>query len=192
MAGKPPQPRREQPPQVTTARQRRKPTRVLEKDLSPAIRRLLGAIRKDLQPHGWTVDVQKSGEHLSFEFRNPLSPVRSGLVFNPGRPTSELKRDLETHISEEPEFAHTKMARPPRRKREFIGGLRWAATSYGWSNEVFHEVVGTLRHFRLLSRDEFDWLSAVGPDVLPEQLERDWRKHITQRQRGAKRQKTVR
>ena len=175
---------------MPSARQRRKPTRVSDDDLSPGIRRLLRGIRKDVEPAGWSVQVEKHAQDLSFVFTNPLSPVHTGWIFDPHRPTSELKRELAEHIAAEPEFARTKKATPPQRKRQLLGGFRWAATSYGWSARVFEEVIETLRHFRVLSNDEWSWLRTVGPDVLPKALEREWRKRVRmakQRERRAKR-----
>ena len=90
------------------------------------------------------------------------------------------------HLKAEPEFARTKMAKQPRRKRELIGGLRWAATSYGWSSKVFREVIDTLRTFNVLSEDEQVWLNTVGPDVLPKDIEQKFRKHVRLEQRRRK------
>src|SRR5437867_8402727 len=114
-----------------------KAIRVADEDLSPSIRRLLIDVRNDVEPSGWSVHVEQSGKWLSFEFRNPLSPVATGMVFDPSRPILDIKGELTEHLAAEPEFAHTKLATPPRRKRELLGGLRWAATSYGWSTKVF-------------------------------------------------------
>ena len=152
--------------------------RVVDEDLNPGIRRLLFGVRKELEPFGWRVHIERSGKQLSFEFRNPLSPVSTGMLFDPGRPLKDINEELIQHVSAEAEFARTKMARPPRRQRELIGGIRWAATSYGWSRKVFREVIDTLRHFRVLSNDEWEWLNTVGPDVLSKELEREWRKRV--------------
>jgi len=175
---------------MPSARQPRKPTRVSDEDLSPEIRRLLGGIRKDVEPAGWSVQVEKRGEDLSFVFTNPLSPVHTGWHFDPRRPKSELKKELDEHIAAEPEFANTKKATPPHNKRRLLGGIRWAATSYGWSARVFEELIETLHHFRVLSNDEWSWLRTVGPDVLPREIEREWRKRVRmarQRERRTKR-----
>ena len=168
--------------------------RVADEDLRAGIRGLLTYVRNDLGPFGWSVHVERFGKQLSFEFRNPLSPVSTGMMFDPGRRLSDIKQELTVHLSEEPEFAHTKMAAPPRRKRELAGGIRWAATSYGWSRKVFREVIDTLRTFRVLSDDEWEWLKTVGPDVLRDDLKREWRRQIklsdrrplTQAKRGPK------
>jgi len=175
---------------MPSARQPRKPTRVSDEDLSPEIRRLLGGIRKDVEPAGWSVQVEKRGEDLSFVFTNPLSPVHTGWHFDPRRPKSELKKELDEHIAAEPEFANTKKATPPHKKRRLLGGIRWAATSYGWSARVFEELIETLHHFRVLSNDEWSWLRTVGPDVLPREIDREWRKRVRmakQHERRAKR-----
>lgn len=157
--------------------------RIADDALSTDIRRLLIEARNDLAPYGWSVHVEEAGKTLSFEFRNPLSPVSTGMHFDADRTPSEVKKELDEHFESEPEFARTKLANPPRRKRELIGGLRWAATSYGWSRKVFQDVIDTLRHFHVLSDDEWTWLNTVGPDVLPKNLEREWRKRIRLEQR---------
>jgi hypothetical protein len=163
---------------MTKAKKARKPTRVADAKLSPVVRRLLAGVRKDVEPHGWSVHVEKSGTNLFFEFRNPLSPVWTGIGFDPDQPIAELRADIEYHMSAEPEFERTKKARPPARRRRVLGGLRWAATSYGWSDKVFKEVIDTLHHFRLLADDEVRWLKTIGPQVLSKDLERKWRKHV--------------
>ena len=159
--------------------------RIADNALSTGIRRLLIEARNDLAPHGWSVHVEGAGKNMSFEFRNPLSPVWIGMHFDADRTPSEVKKELDEHIKSEPEFARTKLANPPRKKRELIGGLRWAATSYGWSRKVFQDVIDTLRHFHVLSDDEWTWLNTVGPDVLPKNLEREWRKRVRLQQRRA-------
>ncbi len=122
--------------------------RIADDALSSGIRRfLLIDVRNDLAPYGWSVHVEGARRNLSFEFRNPLSPVSTGMHFDADRTPSEVKKELDEHFESEPEFARTKLANPPRRKRELIGGLRWAATSYGWSRKVFQDVIDTLRHF---------------------------------------------
>src|SRR5260370_37637529 len=174
---------------MPSARQPRKPTRVSDEDLSPGIRRLLDRIRKEVEPGGWIVHVDKRGEDRSFLFTKPLSPVHTGWHFDPRRPKSELKKELDEYIAAQAEFGRTKKATPPHNKRRLLGGIRWAATSYGWSPRVFEELIETLHQFRVLSNDEWSWLRTVGPDVLPKDLEREWRKRVTmakQRERRTK------
>jgi hypothetical protein len=141
--------------------------------------------------------VEQSGRQLSFEFRNPLSPVSNGMMFERSRSISDIKRQLAEGIREEPEFARTKMATPPRRKRQLIGGIRWAATSYGWSRKVFREVIDTLRALSVLSEDEWQWLKTVGPDVLREDIKREWQRRMKAYERPPmpevnRRRKTIR
>jgi hypothetical protein len=155
-----------------------KGVRLADEDLSETIRGLLTEVRNELGPYGWSVHAEQRGKQLSFEFRNPLSPVSSGLIFDPQRSISDIRDELIENLAEEPEFAHTKLAMPPRRKRDLIGGIRWAATSYGWSRRVYDEVIDTLRTFSVLSEDEWHWLKTVGPDVLRPDLKRKWRKHM--------------
>jgi len=136
-------------------------------------------LRNDLVPYGWTVHVEGSrGKDFSFEFRNPLSPVNSGIHFDSGRPRSEVRDQVLEQLNAEPEFARTKMAKPPRRTRALIGGLRWSATSFGWSKKVFGEVIDTLRYFNVIAEDEYAWLKTVGPDVLRKDMERKWRQQV--------------
>jgi hypothetical protein len=152
--------------------------RLADEDLSESLLGLLTEVRAELGPYGWSVYAEQYGKQLSFEFRNPLSPVSRGMVFDPQRSISDIRNELTENLAEEPEFAHTKLAMPPRRKRDIIGGIRWAATSYGWSRKVFEEVIDTLRTFSVLSEDEWHWLKTVGPDVLQPDLKRKWRKHM--------------
>jgi hypothetical protein len=160
-----------------------KGVRVADDDLSEAIRALLMYLRNDLEPYGWSIHAEQFGKQLSFEFRNPLSPVSTGLMFDPSRSISDIRDELTERLSEEPEFAHTKKATPPRRKRDLIGGIRWAATSYGWSRRVFQEVIDTLRTLSVLSEDEWQWLKTVGPDVLRADLKREWRRRVKEYER---------
>jgi len=160
--------------------------KVADEDLNPELLGLLRGVRDELEPYGWSVHIEKSGRHMSVEFRNPLSPVSTGMVFDPSQPVSEVKQELAVHVSDEPEFAHTKLALAPRRKRQLIGGIRWAATSYGWSRKVFLEVIDTLRVFSALSEDEWQWLKTVGPDVLRDDLKREWRQHMKADERRRK------
>jgi hypothetical protein len=161
--------------------------RLADENLSTHIRGLLTKVRNDLGPYGWSVYVDQRGKQLSFEFRNPLSPVSTGMVFDPSRSIADIRKELAEHLNGEPEFAHTKLATPPRRKRNLIGGIRWAATSYGWSQKVFQEVIDTLRGFKVLSEDEWQWLKTVGPDVLQEDLKREWQKHVKAHERRPRR-----
>lgn len=155
-----------------------KGTRVPDDSLPMGIQDLLAEARGDLGSFGWTIHVERRGKALTFEFRNPLSPVWSGWNFDEDRPVAQLEEDLRGHLNAEPEFLRTKAGTPPRRKRRLVGGLRWAATSYGWSDKVFREVIDTLRYFRTLARDEWEWLNAVGPHVLEADLERKWQDHV--------------
>ena len=152
--------------------------RVADESLTPGVRDLLTELRGDLGRYGWTIHSEQRGSQLSFELQNPLSPVESGWIFDPERPTSELRTELMEHLKTESEFARTRTATPPRRRRRLLGGIRWAATSYGWPDPVFHQVIDTLRHFRVLASDEWEWLNAVGPRVLKPDLERKWQEHM--------------
>jgi hypothetical protein len=155
-----------------------KGVRLADEELSESLLGLLTEVRAELGPYGWSVYAEQYGTQLSFEFRNPLSPVSRGMVFDPQRSISDIRNELTDNLAEEPEFAHTKLAMPPRHKRDIIGGIRWAATSYGWSKKVFEEVIDTLRTFSVLSEDDWHWLKTVGPDVLQPDMKRKWRKHV--------------
>ena len=163
---------------MTSAKKPVKPHRVPDTRLSPAVRRFLTTVRKDVEPFGWSVHVEKSGNDMRLEFRNPLSPVWEGIGFDPNQPLPALLAELKYQMDLQPEFARTRTARPPSRRRPLIGGLRWAATSYGWSDKVFREVIEVLRLFRVLADDEWSWLNRIGPHVLTKDLERKWRKHV--------------
>jgi hypothetical protein len=159
--------------------------RVPETALTADTQDLLGELRNDLGPYGWTVHVEGSrGKNFSFEFRNPLSPVNTGIHFDSDRPRSEVRDEVLEQLNAEPEFARTKTAKPPSRRRALVGGLRWSATSFGWSKKVFEEVIDTLRYFNVITEDEHTWLKVVGPDVLPKDLERKWRQHMRAEQRS--------
>lgn len=142
------------------------------------MRRFLAIVRKDVEPSGWSVHVERSGSNMRLEFRNPLSPVAAGIGFDPDQTVPAMLAELKDQMDAEPEFARTRTAKPPAWRRPLIGGLRWAATSYGWSDKVFREVIDVLRHFRVLADDEWSWLNAIGPHVLTKDLEREWRKHV--------------
>jgi hypothetical protein len=161
-----------------TAPQTVKGVRLADEDLSESLLGFLMEVRAELGPYGWSIYAEQYGTQLSFEFRNPLSPVSRGMVFDPQRSISDIRNELTDNLAEEPEFAHTKLAVRPRRKRDLIGGIRWAATSYGWLRRVYDEVIDTLRTFSVLSEDEWHWLRTVGPDVLRSDLKRNWRRHM--------------
>ncbi|HEV2217304.1 MAG TPA: hypothetical protein VGV88_06995 [Candidatus Dormibacteraeota bacterium] len=163
---------------MTNAKKPLKSHRVPDTRLSPAVRRFLAIVRKDLEPFGWSVHVQKSGKDMRLEFRNPLSPVASGIGFDPSQPVPAMMAELREQMEAEPEFARTRTARAPAKVRPLIGGLRWAATSYGWTDKLFGEVIDLLRHFRVLADDEWTWLNTIGPHVLTKDMERKWRKHV--------------
>jgi hypothetical protein len=154
---------------------------VSDDSLRPSIRRLLTKVRSELDPYGWRIHVERRGKQLSFEFRNPLSPIATGWIFDPDRPALQLGQELTEQLNAESEFARTKTASAPHRRRQLIGGIRWAAASYGWPDNVFREVVDTLRHYRVLANDEWEWLIAVGPQVLEPDLESQWRRRIMHR-----------
>lgn len=155
-----------------------------DKLLSEGIRDLLVEFRRDLGPYGWTIHVEGfAGRDLSFQFRNRLSSVSHGIGFDPRQGPAEVREELLLNLQAEPEFARTKLAMPPRRKRALVGGLRWAATTYGWSTRVFREIIDTLQAADVLSGDEADWMKIVGPTALQEKLVRPWRKHVKAEQR---------
>jgi hypothetical protein len=95
-----------------------------------------------------------------------------------------MRDEVFEQLNADPEFARTKMAKSPRRRRALVGGLRWSSTSFGWSKKVFGEVIDTLRYFKVIDEDEHLWLKTVGPDVLPKDLERKWRLHVRAAQSG--------
>lgn len=164
-------------PRGSRIRKGAKGTRVADDSLSVGIQELLTEVRSELGSFGWTIHVERRGKRLTFEFRNPLSPLWTGWTFDEDRPLSELREELTEQLTD-PELVRTKSASPPRRKRELIGGLRWAATSYGWSDSVFREVIDTLRRFRVLAGDESGWLKTVGAQVLPPNTELEWQKRV--------------
>ncbi len=155
-----------------------------DKSLSEGIRELLEEFRRDLGPYGWTIHVEGfAGGDLRFEFRNRLSSVSHGIGFDPSQGPAEVREELRLYLEAEPEFARTKLAKPPRRRRALVGGLRWAATTYGWSSRVFREIIDTLQAAEVLSVDEAEWMKIVGPTALQEKLVRPWRKHVRAEQR---------
>jgi hypothetical protein len=151
--------------------------KVSDEDLDPQIREVLDEIRASLGRYGWTVHAERRGNNLSFEFSNPLSSMASGIGFQSDLTPAELRRHLAEQIDGEPEFARTQVAGPPRRKRPLLGGLRHAATWYGWSDRVFQEVTDTLVGFRILSKEEGVWLKATGPGALTDDIKTKLAKH---------------
>ncbi len=115
--------------------------------------------------------------------RNRLSSVSHGFGFDPYQTPAEVRAELQGHLQEEPEFARTKLAKPPRRKRDLVGGLRWAAATYGWSTRVFGEIIDTLQAAGVLYVDEAEWMRIVGPTALQEKLASEWRKRVRAEQR---------
>jgi hypothetical protein len=162
-----------------------RPITLADEDLDPGIRGLLEDYRARLGPHGWKVHVEKVGDYLSFQFDNPLSAISKGMQFERRRSLAQIKHQLDEGIHEDPEFARTQLAVAPRRQRRLIGALRYAATLYGWPNKVFEEVIEVLFHFRSISKAEWEWMKAVGPQAWPERIELDVRKH----QRAERRRK---
>jgi hypothetical protein len=75
-----------------------------------------------------------------------------------------------SYLDRKDEFQKIKGARPPRRKRKLLGALRGGAAHYGWSRDTFDQVTDLLYEARVLYREEWDWLRAVGPASLPERM----------------------
>lgn len=158
---------------------RLKARRVPDKSLSEGIRDLLTEFRRDLGPYGWTIHIETSlGGNLSFEFRNRLSSLSLGFGFDPNQSPAAVREEIRLYLQSEPEFARTKLAKPPHGRRPLVGGLRWAATTYGWSSRVFREIIDTLQAADVLSVDEAEWMKIVGPTALQEKLLSPWRKHV--------------
>lgn len=161
--------------------------KVADDDLDPGIREVLEETRAAFGPYGWTVHAERHGNTLSFEFSNPLSTMASGIHFDSHRSPIEVRKELDEHMSSEPEFAQTRLVEPPRRKRRLLGGLRYAANWYGWSDRVFEEVTDTLLGYRILSKEEAAWLKAIGPGALSEQVRSGLAKH----RKAERRRRTV-
>src|SRR4030081_2823802 len=115
--------------------------KVADEDLDPQIREVLDEMRASLGGFGWTVDAERRGSNLSFEFTNPLSSTASGIGFQSDLTSAELRRFMAERMNEDPEFARTQSVDPPRRRRRVLGRLRYAAVWYGWSDRVFQEVI---------------------------------------------------
>jgi len=151
----------------------RLPTRavkVKDSDLDPAILEVLREVRRSFEPYGWRVTVERAGKSLSFQFRNPLSPVLLGLGLGPKPEREELRQRLQRFLRDEDEFSKVQSARPPRNKRRLLGALRGGSAHNGWSRETFTQVVDLLYEARVIVRSELDWLTAVGPAVYPSWL----------------------
>jgi len=162
-----------------------RPTKLADEDLDSEIRGLLEDYRAKLGPHGWQIHVDTVGAHLSFQFDNRLSGTSTGMQFEPGRPLAQVAQQIEEGIHGDPEFARTQQAIAPRRQRRLIGALRYAATLYGWPTKVYEEVIEVLFHLHSISKAEWEWMKAVGPQAWPERIERDFRKY----QRAERRRK---
>jgi hypothetical protein len=157
---------------------RRDSNRVRVRDLSPGVRALIRELRKDLGPHGWNIYAQRTGKGFSVEFRNPLSPLATGIVFDHDDGLSDLTDQLLKHVKDEPEFDRTRLAQAPVRKRELVGRIRWAATSYDWPPKTFEQVVDTMQGLGFITSDERAWIKETGPAALQEELKRDWQAHV--------------
>jgi len=142
------------------------PIRISKAKLDPGIRAVLEETREALGPYGWTIRPERIGHKLGFEFSNPLSPVSTAMEFESNLAADELRQRVADHIKQEPEIAATQRARAPKRRRELLRRLRWAATRYEWPPEVFGQVIDTLHGVHALSDEETQWLTAVGPDAL--------------------------
>lgn len=151
--------------------------KVADEDLDPAIREVLEDMRDAFGPYGWMVHAERRGDNFSFEFSNPLSTMASGIHFDSHRSAIEVRKQLDEHMSSEPEFAQTRLVDPPRRKRHLLGGLRYAANWYGWKDSVFQEMIDTLVGLRVLSREEGTCLTAVGPGALSDDVRSGLAKH---------------
>jgi hypothetical protein len=149
------------------------PTRavkVKDRELDPAIREVLREARRSLAPYGWRVTVERAGKSLSFEFRNPLSPILLGLGLGANPERGELRQTLQRFLKDEDEFSRVQSARPPRNKRRLLGALRGGSAHNEWSPETFSQVIDLLYEARVIVRSEFDWLTTVGPAVYPSWL----------------------
>jgi hypothetical protein len=135
--------------------------------LEPPVREVLDELRGVYEPGGWTVTASHIGPFLEFTFTNPLSPVKSTVQFDADISATDLRRRVSDDISNAPEFLRLQSVEPPKRRRRLLGGLRWAAAIYEWPDDVFEEIIDTLRGLRVLSVDEHKWLKTIGFDVLP-------------------------
>lgn len=150
-----------------------RPALIDDSQLPSRLRAVLREYRARYQPSGWTVQPRRVGSALDFRFTNPLSPVESTVQFEPQISAAELRSRLNEHLDQESEFARLNHYKLPRRRRKLLGGLRWAATVYGWPDSVFREVVGSLRTFRVLRSDEWEWLNLAGSVVLPAEIKKE-------------------
>jgi len=71
-----------------------RPIKLADDELDPGIRGLLEEHRASLGPYGWTIHAEKIGDHMSFQFDNPMSGTSSGMGFEPWRPLAEICRNL--------------------------------------------------------------------------------------------------
>lgn len=144
--------------------------KVQDRALDPSILQVLHEARRAVGADGWAVRVERTGTALSFEFRSPLSPVQLGLGLGPNPHSKDLGRRLRSFLKDEEEFSRVPAAQPPPKKRRLLGAMRGGAASYGWSTEMFGQVVDLLYEARVIGRAEWDWLKSVGPAVNPSWL----------------------
>jgi hypothetical protein len=133
---------------------------------TPEIREIVEEVRQTLGERGWTVTAVLGPGGLRLEFANPLSPALLTLGLGPDPVPSDVRERLLTYIDVQPEFVALRGARPPRGKRGLMGALRGGAGSYGWSSQTFREVTDLLYEARVITREEADWLQAVGPAAM--------------------------
>jgi hypothetical protein len=134
--------------------------------LTPEIREIVEEVRQTEGGRGWTVIAVHGPGGLRLQFANPLSPAFLGLGLGHDPDPSDARGRLVRYLDVQPEFVALRGARPPRGKRGLLGALRGGAGSYGWSSQTFREVTDLLYEARVITREEADWLQAVGPAAM--------------------------
>ena len=138
----------------------------------------LESIRKELEvalsPDGWRVELDRTG--IAFKFLHPLTQKHQW-SYGPNVDDSrdEALRKAWLAIHQQPEFADVRGGPIETTRGALLSGLRVAAGRYGWTTELFKQVIWTLRELHAIGLDEAEWLERVGPvprppGVLPSKL----------------------
>lgn len=121
---------------------------------------------RELAPDGWSVDLDLRFRAPNLIFKHPLTQP---WTFGVG-PTSTLvdarlavRQEMTTHS----DFEEVRGGPSRPKHGAMLSSLRIAAGSYGWADEVFAQVVWTLRELQLIDLNEAKWLERVGPYPRP-------------------------
>jgi hypothetical protein len=124
-------------------------------------------VESALSGDGWRVELD-SRHGLALEFSHPLTQThRWSYGLDPNDSRDDALRKVWRAIDREREFADVRGGPIKTRRGRLLSGLRVAAGNYGWDQDVFREVVWTLRELQMIGLAEAEWLERVGPVPRP-------------------------